>query len=104
MHWTAYNTSKAAVLQMARSMACELGAKKFASTPLAQDTVVDKQSPQTRYLGKELGVRFFQILTQIVKMNHLRSFSHDVLAWPEFWARKPHLFVMEKPGLGREYY
>ncbi|KAF8155477.1 hypothetical protein B0H34DRAFT_789684 [Crassisporium funariophilum] len=29
MHWTAYNTSKAAVLQMARSMACELGPKKI---------------------------------------------------------------------------
>jgi len=27
MHWTAYNTSKAAVIQMARSMACELGPK-----------------------------------------------------------------------------
>ncbi|KAF8068654.1 hypothetical protein FPV67DRAFT_1084200 [Lyophyllum atratum] len=26
-HWVAYNTSKSAVLQMARSMACELGAK-----------------------------------------------------------------------------
>ncbi|RDB30790.1 D-arabinitol 2-dehydrogenase [ribulose-forming] [Hypsizygus marmoreus] len=26
-HWVAYNTSKAAVLQMARSMACELGVK-----------------------------------------------------------------------------
>jgi len=33
--------------------------------------------------GVHLGVRFFQILTQIVEMNrktHLRSFSHDVLA------------------------
>jgi len=29
MHWTAYNTSKAAVIQMARSMACELGPKKI---------------------------------------------------------------------------
>jgi len=27
MHWTAYNTSKAAVVQMARSIACELGPK-----------------------------------------------------------------------------
>ncbi|KAJ3497725.1 hypothetical protein NLJ89_g10311 [Agrocybe chaxingu] len=27
MHWTAYNTSKAAVLGMMRSMACELGPK-----------------------------------------------------------------------------
>ncbi|KAF9478946.1 NAD(P)-binding protein [Pholiota conissans] len=27
MHWTAYNTSKAAVIQMARSLACELGPK-----------------------------------------------------------------------------
>ncbi|KAH9478795.1 Short chain dehydrogenases/reductase notP' [Psilocybe cubensis] len=29
MHWTAYNTSKAAVVQMARSLACELGSKKI---------------------------------------------------------------------------
>jgi NAD(P)-dependent dehydrogenase (short-subunit alcohol dehydrogenase family) len=29
MHWTAYNTSKAAVIQMARSMACELGPKNI---------------------------------------------------------------------------
>ncbi|KDR80465.1 hypothetical protein GALMADRAFT_242926 [Galerina marginata CBS 339.88] len=29
MHWTAYNTSKAAVIQMARSMACELGPKSI---------------------------------------------------------------------------
>ncbi|PPQ93328.1 hypothetical protein CVT25_014457 [Psilocybe cyanescens] len=29
MHWTAYNTSKSAVLQMARSMACELGSKNI---------------------------------------------------------------------------
>ena len=29
MHWTAYNASKAAVIQMARSMACELGPKKI---------------------------------------------------------------------------
>ncbi|KAF8961738.1 sorbose reductase sou1 [Flammula alnicola] len=29
MHWTAYNTSKAAVIQMARSIACELGPKKI---------------------------------------------------------------------------
>lgn len=28
-HWIAYNSSKAAVLQMARSMACELGPKKI---------------------------------------------------------------------------
>ncbi|TFK37959.1 hypothetical protein BDQ12DRAFT_666561 [Crucibulum laeve] len=28
-HWVAYNTSKSAVLQMARSMACELGEKKI---------------------------------------------------------------------------
>ena len=26
-HWVAYNTSKSAVVQMARSMACELGPK-----------------------------------------------------------------------------
>ncbi|KAF4618279.1 hypothetical protein D9613_011660 [Agrocybe pediades] len=29
MHWTAYNTSKAAVIQMARSLACELGPKRI---------------------------------------------------------------------------
>ncbi|PPR01118.1 LOW QUALITY PROTEIN: hypothetical protein CVT26_016060 [Gymnopilus dilepis] len=29
MHWTAYNASKAAILQMARSMACELGSKNI---------------------------------------------------------------------------
>ncbi|KJA21412.1 hypothetical protein HYPSUDRAFT_55504 [Hypholoma sublateritium FD-334 SS-4] len=29
MHWTAYNTSKAALIQMARSIACELGPKKI---------------------------------------------------------------------------
>jgi hypothetical protein len=58
--------------------------------------------------GVQLGVRFFQILTQIVEMNqktHLRSFSHDVLAWPEFWARKPQLFVRRNEvwiGLGGE--
>lgn len=28
-HWVAYNTSKSAVIQMARSMACELGPKKI---------------------------------------------------------------------------
>ena len=27
MQWTAYNTSKAAVMQMTRSLACELGPK-----------------------------------------------------------------------------
>ena len=27
--WTSYNTSKSAVLQMARSMACELGEQKI---------------------------------------------------------------------------
>ena len=27
--------------------------------------------------------------------NTLRSFSHDVLAWPKFWARKPQTIVME---------
>ena len=29
MHWTAYNTSKSAVIQMARSIACELGPKNI---------------------------------------------------------------------------
>jgi len=38
--------------------------------------------------GVHLGMRFFQILTQIVEMTHLRSFSHGVLGDAKFWARK----------------
>jgi len=35
--------------------------------------------------------RFFQILVPICKIcwkTHLRSFSHERLAWPEFWTEK----------------
>ncbi|KIM44018.1 hypothetical protein M413DRAFT_25506 [Hebeloma cylindrosporum] len=38
--------------------------------------------------GKYLGPKFSQILVQICEIRrktHLRSFSHEELAWPEFW-------------------
>ena len=51
------------------------------------------QTKSTSLLSRQvvhLGPGFFQILTQIVEMNrktHLRTFSHDVLGLPIFWAR-----------------
>lgn len=53
MHWTAYNTSKAAVIQMARSMACELGPKKIRVNSISPGYIY------TEYLKKFY--HFFQV-------------------------------------------
>ena len=40
--WCAYNTSKSAVLQMARSMACELGPKRIRVNTLSPGHIYTK--------------------------------------------------------------
>ena len=40
--WTSYNTSKSAVLQMARSMACELGPKRIRVNSLSPGHIYTK--------------------------------------------------------------
>ncbi|KAF8191716.1 hypothetical protein BJ912DRAFT_925132 [Pholiota molesta] len=42
MHWTAYNTSKAAVIQMARSIACELGPKGIRCNSISPATSIPR--------------------------------------------------------------
>ena len=52
--------------------------------------------------GVHLGLRFFQILVQIIEMSrktHLRSFSYDILGWPIFWDPNLKKFVRQKPSL-----
>jgi hypothetical protein len=52
-----------------------------------------------------LGVRFFQILTEFVKINqktHLQSFSHNVLRLAKILGPKTTSFCHGKPGLGSE--
>jgi NAD(P)-dependent dehydrogenase (short-subunit alcohol dehydrogenase family) len=39
MHWAAYNTSKSAVLQLSRSIACELGVKGIRCNTISPGTV-----------------------------------------------------------------
>ena len=53
------------------------------------------------------GVRFFQILTQIVEMNqktHLRSFSHDAFSVARILGPKTTTFGHGKLGLGGKIY
>jgi len=45
-HWTAYNTSKSAVIQMARSMACELGVKGIRVNTLSPGYIFTKMTRQ----------------------------------------------------------
>lgn len=51
MHWTAYNVSKAAVIQMARSMACELGPKNIRVNSISPGYV---ETELVRFITKSL--------------------------------------------------
>ncbi|KAJ8454528.1 hypothetical protein ONZ45_g19270 [Pleurotus djamor] len=50
-HWLAYQTSKSAVLQMARSMACELGAKGIRVNTLSPGFIETKCTPLFLFKG-----------------------------------------------------
>ncbi|KAF8136265.1 hypothetical protein EV363DRAFT_1428674 [Boletus edulis] len=54
--WVSYNTSKSAVLQMARSMACELGEQRIRVNTLSPGyfyTLIERGRMTTAYLDKE---------------------------------------------------
>jgi len=53
-HWVSYNTSKGAVIQMARSMACELGAKGIRVNSLSPGYIHTSLTAQ--YLDKHPGL------------------------------------------------
>ncbi|EPQ57647.1 NAD P-binding protein [Gloeophyllum trabeum ATCC 11539] len=54
-HWVSYNTSKGAVIQMARSMACELGARGIRVNSLSPGYIYTSLTKQ--YLDKHPGLQ-----------------------------------------------
>jgi len=57
-NWVAYNTSKSAVLQMTRSMACELGSKRIRVNSLSPGHIYTKMTAALLDVQPELGEKW----------------------------------------------
>lgn len=53
-HWSVYNPSKAGVIQMARSLACELGSKRIRVNSISPGYICTPYVI-TPFMGSELG-------------------------------------------------